>query len=854
MMSQSLDAKQVLDRGWDLYCRRQYEQALAEYSLVERDSPLYSASLHLRALAHRELGHIEMALELLRDALRLKPDNARGWGDLGKLCFQAGHHQPAIACFEMRLKLAAGDWESLRYLGLSCHALGKEEEALGFFLQMMKTRPEEAEAYRGAAAVLSSLGRCREALEHSDRALQLSSASAETWTNRAAIYFAMKDFLRARECAEQAVKIAPHFVEAWTSGAKALAELADYGQARQCLMRALEIEPGNKTLHFELGIVAFKQIHYEEALACFERALALDAGYLDARSNRAACLLKLERTEEAIAALEAILHSLPNHAESLNNLGFIYLAQKKFAAAVERFERAIAVKPDYVDALVNLAGAMDETRQWDKALTYYSRAYEAAPEHPELLGSLLNAKLRNCDWADWEALKTELLECMRAGKNICTPFRALPIVEDAALLKNSVASYCAKTYGEKSGSLAIAPPGQKIRVGYYSSDFREHPVAYSMAEIFEHHDRDRFEILGFSYDLPEKDEMYRRIAGSIDRMYDLDGLSNSDAVRMGRELQLDVAVDLAGFTGRARARIFIERVAPVQMNYMGYPGTAGVANWDYILADEVVVPASHRSYYGEKVIWLPGCFQANSADLKVEDRVYSRAELGLPNHGFVFCCFNGLHKLQPSVFKHWMSILRQVPGSVLWLVNSNATAKRNLRASAEGFGVAGERVVFTEPVSLAEHHARQMAGDLFLDTTPFNAGATASSSLRVGLPILTCAGETFSARMGASLLSALGMQELITYNLEEYVERAVKIAATEGMIDEIKRRMKRRVAGGGVFESRRITRHLEAAYQAATERARQGLPPDHLNVRGWIESSSARRTMPIGATPCYLLE
>jgi len=752
VMSHNTHAHRMLDQGWRFYCHKQYEKALEKYCLVQQSSPLYPASLHLQALAHREIGHTQIAIELLKHSLHLQPTNAQAWSDLGKLHFQLGHNQQVIACFQMRLNLVPDDWEALRYLGLSCHALDNKEEALRCFKNMMAIRPDHTEAYRYAANVLFCMGRYQEALELSDRTMQLSSTDAEAWNNRAATYFAMSDFVRSKECAEEALKIAPRYAEAWTTCTQALAELADYMQARQCLMRALEIDSQNATLYFKLGIIDFKELHYEDALVRFEQALTIDPTYQEARCNHAACLLKMERTEEAISALQTLLALAPDQAQSLNNLGVLYLTKGQYARALPLFERAVSLKADYVDALMNLGSAMEHERQWDRAITYYSRAYEHAPDHPELLGNLLNAKLRSCDWSNWETLTTRLLDCMRAGKDVCAPLRALPLAEDAALLKTYVASYCAQTYGENSAAIAITSERRKIRVGYYSSDFREHPVAYLMAEIFECHDRDHFEILGFTYNLPDKGEMYKRIARSMDKIYDLDPLSHRDAVRMCRELQLDVAVDLARFTGRSRAGIFIDRVAPVQINYIGYPSTMGVANWDCVIADEVVVPASHRSYYGEKVIWLPGCFQANSTYLKVEDRVYAREDLGLPRDGFVFCCFNGLNKLQPSVFRLWMSILRQVPDSVLWLVNSNAVAKQNLRASAEGLGVAGERIVFTEPVSLPEHHARQRAADLFLDTMPFNAGATASSSLRVGLPILICAGDTFSARMGASLL------------------------------------------------------------------------------------------------------
>jgi predicted O-linked N-acetylglucosamine transferase (SPINDLY family) len=381
-----------------------------------------------------------------------------------------------------------------------------------------------------------------------------------------------------------------------------------------------------------------------------------------------------------------------------------------------------------------------------------------------------------------------------------------------------------------TASIPPRPRHDRIRIGYFSANYYNHAVAYLIAELFERHDRSRFEILGFSFGPDAKDEMSQRVSVAMDRFLDVRSLSDRSVAQLSREHEVDIAVDLMGFTKDNRFGIFAERAAPIQVNYLGYPGTTGADCMDYLIADRTLIPESSRQHYSEKIVYLPDSYQVNDSKRLISEKTSSRAEEGLPEQGFVFCCFNNNYKIVPGTFDRWMRILGQVEGSVLWLLEDNPWAGGNLRKEATRRGISPERLVFARRLPLAEHLARHRLADLFLDTLPYNAHTTASDALRAGLPVLTCLGEAFASRVAATLLRAVDLPELITTSEAEYEALAVEIALNSERCHAIRERLRQNLPTAPLFNTRSYTNHLEAAYGAMYERYQTGLPPEHLGL------------------------
>jgi len=445
-----------------------------------------------------------------------------------------------------------------------------------------------------------------------------------------------------------------------------------------------------------------------------------------------------------------------------------------------------------------------------------------------------------CQWDDLEAATRELEARIERGEKATVPFPMLALTDSPALQLRAAQIYARDKFPAPAALRTFPPrasqlPDRRIRIGYYSADFHTHAICNLMVDLFERSDRTRFELFAFSFGAHPHDQMTQRVAAAMDHFLEVHSLSDAEIAQRSRELEIDIAVDLMGFTLHCRTGIFAHRAAPIQVNYLGFPATMGAPWIDYLIADATLISESSRQYYSEKIVTLPDTFQATNSTLAPDSIACTRAGEGLPEHGFVFCCFNSNAKIGPATFYIWMRILSRVPDSVLWLLEDNPTAAENLRKQAELRGVDPARLIFARRVPLAQHLSRQRLAGLFLDTFPFNAGATASPALWAGLPVLTCMGRTFAARMAASLLRATSLpdsdlSELIVHTPEAYEALAVELACDPARLDAIRRRLDRNRLTAPLFCTARFTRHLEAAYTAMFARLQSNLPPDHIHI------------------------
>lgn len=669
------------------------------------------------------------------------------------------------------------------------------------------------------------------------------------------------DLAQAERFYTKALELAPERPSVMNNLATVYLELEKYGEARLLCERLLELDPEDEVALVNLGNCQVKLNSAEEALISYEKALGIRPQYPDALNNRGNALLKLKRPEEALASYESALAIKPDYAEALYNRGNALLELRRPHEALASYERALAIKPDYAEAFYNRGNALLKLRLPQEARASYDRALELKPDHvgalvnrghalqaldqreelignyrrllgvepgyPYMRGYLLNARLHGCDWTEYDNSVAQVARAVSAGERADAPFNFLAISDSAADQLRCAQTCIADEYPAVSEAewRGKRYAHDRIRVAYLSADLHNHAVPFLIAGLFEAHDRTRFEITAISLGPDRDDEMRARLKAACDRFIDVRDKGDHEVAALLRELEIDIAVDLQGFTEGCRPGIFAHRAAPAQVNFLGYPGTMGAEYIDYIIGDRIVIPPGHHSCYAEKVVYLPDCYQPNDSKRGIAQRTPARAELGLPEQGFVFCCFNNNYKITPHVFDVWMRLLGKIEGSVLWLLKDHETVVRNLRREAEQRGITPGRLVFAPRVKMEEHLARQRVADLFLDTLPYNAHVTASDALWAGLPLLTRAGSAFAGRVAASLLTAVGLQELITTTWENYERLALKLAAEGRLLSDIKAKLARNRATHPLFDTDRFRRHIEAAYVTMWERCQRGEPP-----------------------------
>jgi protein O-GlcNAc transferase len=593
---------------------------------------------------------------------------------------------------------------------------------------------------------------------------------------------------------DQAIALAPGDAVASYNRGSVLLALGRRPEALAAFERAAREDPRLAPAWYNLGTVLMDLRHFPEAIASFDRVLALDAAMVAAHNNKAAALLAMDRPAEAVSGLERALQLRPDHAGALENLGNAQMALGRFEEAMAAFRKALA----------------------------------AAPDRPNAAGSLLAPMVRSCAWSEeYFSLRARVVELAALGVPAHAPFAFLATSDSPAAQLSCARACAAHNYPAAAEPLYKGPAygHRRIRVAYVAAEFREHPTAVLAAELFERHDRERFEWTAISFGADDGSRMRRRLERAFDHFLDVRDVGDHEVATLIRAREIDIAVDLSGYTVGCHLGVFAHRPAPVQVSYLGHPGTLGATYIDYIVADAQVIPREHFQHYSEKVVHLPGCYQPNGSGRPPAVAAPSREQLCLPERAFVFCCFNAIYKITPEIFDVWMRLLRAVPGSVLWLLDDNPFATSNLRAQSARRGIDPSRLVFAPRAALAEHLARSRAADLFLDTLPCNAHTTASDALWAGLPVLTCQGETFAARVAASVLQAAGLPELITRDLQEYGALALDLAVDRERLAAIRARLAENHRMSPLFDTERYRRGLEAAYVLMWQRAENGLAP-----------------------------
>ena len=682
------------------------------------------------------------------------------------------------------------------------------------------------------AHLLHRAGRLDEARALCLQALRLRPGQPQALTLLGIIAAQTGDLERAVALFDEVLRLDPQNLAAHNNKGNALLALRQPAAAMASYDAAIAIRPDQAPSHSGRGKALFELQRYEDALASHDRALALKPDYSAAHFERGRALAELMRYEAAVTSLDAAIALGLSHPGAWYVRGGALYALQRFEAALTSYDRAIALAPDDARAHYNRGNTLFMLERPEDAVAGYDRAIALDPNMPEWHGARLHARMQIADWRDFAPAIARLRAAIERGEAASNPFAVLALCDSPPLQRQAARNWV-RAKCPPDGALSALPARsrhEKIRVGYFSADFRGHATAVLTAALFETHDRSRLELTAFAFGAATRDEMRTRIAAAFDRFLDVHERSDVEIARLARSLEIDIAVDLGGFTRGARPKIFALRAAPLQVSYLGYLGTLSAEYMDYLLADEELIPAAQREHYAEKIVYLPS-YQANDSKRRIAARRFSREELGLPPQAFVFCCFNSTYKITPQIFDCWMRILAQVPGSVLHLLGGGAALEANLRREAQARRVAAERIVFGARLPAPEYLARYRSADLFLDTLPYNAGTTASDALWAGLPVLTCSGEAFAARVGASLLQAVGLPELITTTREQYERLAIELAREPARLADIRTKLATSLRTAPLFDTAASARHLETAYELMYERHLAGLAPADIHVR-----------------------
>ncbi|MBT8562335.1 hypothetical protein G6717_07090 [Polynucleobacter paneuropaeus] len=604
----------------------------------------------------------------------------------------------------------------------------------------------------------------------------------------------------------------------------------DQYQALQLLKEVVDQPNSTLSALYEYGSLLLNASP-QEAIEPLERAFRLQPNSFEVLHDLATAYAHVGRRKDAINKYEAAVRINRDSYELFYNLGRLHDELLNSEKANACYAKSLAINPQYVKSLINLALNLNQSGRFDEGIALLEQVLALEPNADFIFGNWLHSKMQLGLWEGFNENIANVMSGLKSGRRVIHPFHLLSLIDSSALHQRAAEIYSASRGIEAQEKYDFDKEvKQKIRVGYFSSDFRNHAVTNLTAELFELHDRDAFQIYAFSSGFKNNDEQRQRLRKVFDEFIDISELSDQEAVSLVRTTKIDIAVDLGGYTENSRIGVFERRVAPIQVSYLGYLGTLGTGHMDYIFADQEVIPIENEQYFAEKIARLPNCFQINDSKRLISEKIYSRDEFGLPEDGFVFCSFNNSYKITPEIFSSWCRILQKVEDSVLWLYEANKGMVENLQREASSRGVNSERLIFGGTLPIPEYLARYRLADLFLDTFPYNAGTTASDALWAGLPVLTLSGKTFPARMAGSILKAIDLPELVTHTIADYENLAVELATNKPMLKAIRTKLAANRVSTPLFDSPRTTKNIEKAYQIMYERYLEGKDPESIDL------------------------
>ena len=747
--------------------------------------------------------------------------------------FNDGDLKKSEKLLEQYVKESPNEFDPTHLLAVVYAHNSKHHNAIKFYKIALILNPNDAQLLSNFATSLNAVGNNQESLAAQEKAIKLDPINSEYWYNAGNIFCDLGKFEESFPYYEKALDLNPYSYQTLNNYGKALHDLKRFSEAINYYNQALQLNPKFIDCLNNKGVSLKELKRCKEALDCFDKALILKPNYAEALSNKGIVLSMLKKFDDAICCFNSSLELKPDYAEAWSNKGIIlHLEYKQLENALEHHNHAIRLKSSYPEAWSNKAATLKDLNRHHEALHCYAKVLALKPNFEWLYGNLLHTKMKLCIWDSFEIDIKNLVSKIQSNEKVSEPFVPLFLTDDPKLHNQCAKNYIVDRH-PFNPALGQIPPKvacKKIKLAYFSADFGRHAVSVLAAELFELHDKNKFEIIAFCFVADDKSMIRARLSQAFDQFIVVNALLDEEIAQLARNMEIDIAIDLGGFTGENRTGPFAYRMAPIQINYLGYPGTLGANYFDYIIADPILITDESRQHFAEKVVYLPHSYQANDRKRLISDKKFTRKELGLPENGFVFCCFNNNYKILPATFDGWMRILKAVEGSVLWLLQDNPLGAKNLIELAKKHGVSEKQLVFAERTSPPEHLARHHQADLFIDTFPYNAHTTASDSLWAGLPVLTLMGKSFASRVAGSLLTAIGLPELITYTQEEYEGLAIELATNPQKLAAIRQTLIDNRLTAPLFNSPLFTKHLESAYLRMYGRYQMGFEPEHIYI------------------------
>ncbi|MDB2464536.1 tetratricopeptide repeat protein [Amylibacter sp.] len=807
----------------------------------------------LKAKSHGKKGEFEEAQKLYQTVLQAFPKNKRAQKGLAALnkpkqpVATQGPPQETINQLvnfynQGQLVVAAEQAQALteqypkafiiwNILGAAHKGLGKTFEASEAFKKVTELNSTYADGHNNYGVTLKDQGKLEEAIKAYNKALSLKPDYVGAYYNMGNALQDQGKLEEAITSYNKALELKPDYAEAYYNMGVTLQEQGKLEEAVEAYEKALAIKPDYADAYYNMGVTFKEQDKLEESIEAYNKALAIKPDYADAYYNMGITLQEQGKLEQAIEAYEKALALKPDYADAYNNMGNALKDQDKLEQAIEAYEKALALKPDYAEAYNNMGAVLQVQGKLEQAIEAYEKALALKPDYATARAQCLYQLAHICDWSAIEEDQCYLPELGISG-NAIAPFTLLSL-EDAPERHRLRSENYAKEHFPVKSLMKFERPSQmpkRLRIGYFSADFKEHPVAYLIAKVLEQHNCGEFEVFGYSLHGSSSCNLHQRIKKSFDYFTDVKDMSDKEVALRARHDRIDIAIDLNGYTQNARTGIFAYRAAPIQINYLGFPGTMGANFIDYIIADQNLIPPSNQKYYFEKQLYLPNTYMPTDNGRKFSKHSILRNNMGLPDSAFVFCCFNNNYKISPNEFDIWMRLLTKVENSVLWLRKSNQLSDKNIIKEAQKRNIDSSRLVFTDRVSIDDHLSRYKLADLFIDTFAFNAHTTASEALWAGLPVVTKLGKGFAARVAGSLLNAVGLPELITHNEEAYEALILELATKPKKLAKIKKKLATNRLTQPLFDTEQYTKHLEKGYQQAYQKYFNGDTPDTIMV------------------------
>jgi protein O-GlcNAc transferase len=824
--------RKEIDDVLSIFSNNSFQEALDSIEAIKEEYPNEAILFNIQGACYAGLGHINKAIENYKKAIALNSGYSKAHFNLAGALHEIDQFDTSIKSYKDALIIEPDYAEAHNNLGNVYREVMKVDEAIMSYQKAISIKPDYIEAHYSLGSLFHECGKLEEAVTSFREVLQIRPNFTGMHNNLGNIYKELKDFDSAIKSYLKAINIKPDYAEAYNNIGMLYGELGRLDQAIISYERAVNIMPNYAEAHNNLGILLMEDGQFDLAEQSYRKAIDADNNFIEAHNNLGLVFLHLGQLDKSIYYYQKAIKIDPNYVLALNNLGIVYKNLNNFDEAVKCFDRAIIINPNYFDAFSNYGNLLRDFRIFDEALSNYKRAYELNPTSDYSLGNLLHTKMHLCVWEDFSTQINKLQVKINDGQNMIDPFAFMALNDDPELQQKVSITYTEDKYPNSYllPDINYYSKHNKIRIGYFSGDFREHPVSTLTVGLFELHDRSQFEIYAFSYGYDTQDEMNLRIKAGVDHFYDVQTMSHKEIVLLSRSNEIDIAVDLGGLTAGARTNIFAMIVAPIQLSYIGFLGTMGTSYYSYLLADHVIIPEETQQFYSEKIAYLPS-YQVNDSKELSPEIYLTRKDIGLPEDGFVFCCFNNNYKITPTTFDSWMRILEYVEDGVLLIYVDVESAKRNLINEATLRGIDPNRLFFAEHFDRERYLARYRVADLFLDTLPYNAATTASDALRMGLPVLTCKGKSFASRVAASVINAVNLPELITNNQKEYEALAIELATNPEKFKSIKEKLKDNLSTSPLYDTQKFTENLESIYKVMYERHHDGLEPEHIYIK-----------------------